>query len=279
MPPVPSTGCGTGREADVATTSSPPVRRAPGDYEAEREWERLLLLRYHRGGDLAARERLIERLLPLAHRLARRYASRGESLEDLEQVAVLGLLKAVDRYDPNHGSSFITYATPTILGELKRHFRDKGWAIRISRDLQELALSVDRTNEQLLQVLGRRPRAGEVADALGVTTEQVLEAIEARTAYGPASLDRPLSDERDPPMTLGETLGEEDDGYELVDGRVSLRRAWQALSPREQEILKLRFGEALTQHEIGQRIGCSQMHVSRLLRRALARLSAVAEAE
>lgn len=248
------------------------------DRRAEREPERLLLLRYRRDGDLAARERLIERSLPLAHSLARRYANRGEPLEDLEQVAGLGLLKALDRYDPEHGSSFLRFAAPTILGELKRHFRDKGWALRVSRDLQELALSIDRTHEPLMQSLGRPPLLSEVADALDLTTEQVLEGMEAQGIYKTASLDRPLSDEPDP-ITLGETLGEEDDGYELVDHRVALRRAWQTLSPSQREILHLRFSEDLTQREIGQRIGCSQMHVCRLLRRALERLSAVAQAE
>jgi RNA polymerase sigma-B factor len=237
-----------------------------------------LLLRYHRDGDLAARERLIERLLPLAHSLARRYANRGEPLEDLEQVAGLGLLKALDRYDPEHGTSFVSFAAPTILGELKRHFRDKGWALRVSRDLQELALAIDRTHERLMQSLGRPPLLSEVADAMDLTTEQVLEGMEVQRSYKTASLDRPLSDEPEP-LTLGETLGEEDDGYELVDHRVALRRAWQALSPIEQEIIHFRFSQDLTQHEIGQRIGCSQMHVSRLLRRTLRRLSVVAQAD
>lgn len=255
-----------------------PRRAAPGDRQAERDYERLLLLRYHRKGDLGAREQLVERLLPLAHSLAGRYAHRGEPLDDLEQVAGLGLLKALDRYDPEHGSSFVSFAAPTILGELKRHFRDKGWALHVSRALQELALSVDHAHGELLQTLGRPPRPSEVANALGVTTERVLEGIEAHHGYATASLDRPLSDDPDP-ITLGESLGEEDDGYELVDHRVALRRAWQALSPIEQRIIHFRFSEDLTQHEIGQRIGCSQMHVSRLLSRALQRLSAVAQAE
>jgi RNA polymerase sigma-B factor len=248
------------------------------DPRRERNYEELLLLRYHRDEDLAARERLVERLLPLAHSLARRYAHRGEPLEDLEQVAGLGLLKALDRYDPDHGSSFVSFAAPTILGELKRHFRDKGWALRVPRELQELALSVDRAHEQLLQTLGRPPRPSEVADALGVTTERVLEGIEAHHGYETASLDRPLSHEP-APVTLGESLGVKDDGYDLVEYRGALRRAWQGLSAVEQQIIHFRFSQDLTQREIGQRLGCSQMHVSRLLHRALRRLNVVMQAE
>jgi RNA polymerase sigma-B factor len=232
--------------------------------------ERHLFARYRRRHDPADRDALVQRFLPLAARLAQRYHRGAEPLEDLVQVASLGLLKAIDRFDPERGTAFSSFAVPTIAGELKRYFRDKGWAIKVPRDLQELALRVDRTTDRLVHDLGRTPTAVEVADALEITLEQVLEAREAATAYRADSLDRPAGDDQD--ATVVDTLGAHEPGYVQAEQSATLQAMMSALDDREREILRLRFEEDLTQSEIGDRVGVSQMHVSRLLRHAVARL-------
>jgi RNA polymerase sigma-B factor len=250
------------------TVAAPPVldRRA----EDER-----LLLRYHRDGDLDARERLIERCLPLARQLAGRYRNAGEPYEDLVQVACVGLLKAVDRFDPERGKPFVKYAVPTMLGELKRHFRDKGWSVHVPRATQELVLKVSEALGSLPAKLGRSPRSRDLADAVGASVEEVLEAMEAATAYEAASLDAPRAgSEDDSSWTFADALAEEDPGYERVEIGDTLRGTLSALPDRERLILRLRFERDMTQAEIADRIGVSQMHVSRLLRRSLDRLSA-----
>jgi RNA polymerase sigma-B factor len=234
--------------------------------------ERELAARYHRDGDLAAREQLAERFMPLARDLALRYSYTDEPVDDLVQVACLGLLKAIDRYEPSRGAKFTSYAVPTILGELKRHFRDKGWALHVPRDLQERALSISRANEKLSTVLGRQPKPREIAAEIGCSLEQVLEASQAASTYETASLDAPLSREADDPAALVDLLGRDDGAYSLVETREAMAATWDALPEIEREVVRLRFVDDLTQREIGDRIGFSQMHVSRLLRRALKRL-------
>ncbi len=235
-----------------------------------------LLQRYHRDEDLDAREQLVVRFMPLARQLASRYRHAGEPLEDLVQVACVGLLKAVDRYDPERGSDFTRYAVPTMLGELKRHFRDKGWALRVPRPTQELALKVNDALGSLPAKLGRAARPRDVAEAIGVSVEEVLEAMEAATAYEAASLDAPRGGAaEDDDWTHADALGGEEPGYELVELGEALRGTLDALPPRERLILRLRFERDMTQAEIAGCVGVSQMHVSRLLRRSLDRLSAV----
>jgi RNA polymerase sigma-B factor len=242
-----------------------------------RDVERRLLLKYHEEGDLEARAELVERFLPLARDLALRYTYTDEPYDDLLQVASLGLIKAIDRFEPGRGSKFTSYAAPTILGELKRHFRDKGWALRVPRDLQERTLALSRATEVLSKELGRSPKVREVADHLGRTVEEVLEAQEAAASYEAASLDAPAGGRtEEESATLVDLLGREDSSYELVEDRQAIASTWRTLPDVERQVLELRFMHDLTQREIGERIGYSQMHVSRLLRRALTRLESAA---
>jgi RNA polymerase sigma-B factor len=253
-------------------------RRAPCAGEDSRETERRLLVRYHEEGDLEAREELCERFLPLARDLALRYTYTDEPFDDLLQVASLGLVKAIDRFEPGRGTKFTSYAAPTILGELKRHFRDKGWSLHVPRDLQERTLAVSRATEVLSTELGRSPKVREVADHMGCSVEQVLEAQEAAASYEAASLDAPTTRNDDESATLVDMLGGEDSAYELVEDRDAIASTWRALPDVERQVVELRFMHDLTQREIGERIGYSQMHVSRLLRRALNRLESAAAA-
>lgn len=209
--------------------------------------------------------------LPLAEHLARRFTGRGEPYEDLVQVATIGLIKAIDRYDPDRGVEFSTYATPTILGEIKRWFRDKGWAIRVPRRLQELRMSISSVTTELTQSLGRSPTVGELAKALEVDDDDILEALESGTAYNTVSLDAPDSSDRENHTTL-DTLGEEDAALERVENREALAAMLSTLPERERRIVMLRFFGGMTQSQIAVEIGISQMHVSRLLSRSLTRL-------
>ncbi len=211
--------------------------------------------------------------MPLARRLASRYRYSGESLDDLVQVACLGLIKAIDRYDPTAGP-FARFAVPTITGELKRHFRDKGWSMRVPRDLQERAIGVGDAIDHLSTELGRSPTPRDVAKFTGLTLEDVLEAIDAASAYSPMSLDSPQpggGDEDD--HALVHSIGGDDPNFELAEWRPTVGTAVRALPERERQILGLRFSHDLTQTEIAERIGVSQMHVSRLLRRSLDQLT------
>jgi RNA polymerase sigma-B factor len=217
--------------------------------------------------------------MPLARQLASRYRHAGEPLEDLVQVACVGLIKAVDRYDRERGSGFTRYAVPTMLGELKRHFRDKGWSVHVPRATQELVLKVGEALGDLPSRLGRSPTARDIAAAVNAPVEDVLEAMEAATAYEAVSLDAPRPGANDEESwTLADSLAEEEQGYELVEIGETLRGTLEALPARERLILRLRFEEDLTQAEIAEKIGVSQMHVSRLLRRSLDRLSAAGAA-
>jgi RNA polymerase sigma-B factor len=229
-----------------------------------------------RGGDLDARQELIERYLPLAQRLARRYWYGREPLDDLFQVAGMGLVKAVDRFDPERRMPFPAYAVPTILGELKRHFRDTGWVVRVPQRLQTRVVEVERTADELRRQLGRSPHPAEVAEAAGVSVQEVVEAAEVVAATDVVSLDSVPGEDRG--ESLRNTLGVDDERYDLIEYEASIQPALKALPARERLILHLRFSEDLTQFEIGELMGISQMHVSRLLRRSLTRLRAVAEA-
>jgi RNA polymerase sigma-B factor len=261
----------------VAVAAREPA--APESPEERKLEDERLLLKYHREGDLGARETLVLRFMPLARQLASRYRHAGEPQEDLVQVACVGLLKAVDRYDPKRGGAFTRYAVPTMLGELKRHFRDKGWSVHVPRATQELVLKVSEALGTLPGKLGRSPRPRDVAKAVGAPVEEVLEAMEAATAYEATSLDAPRSGfEEDADWTYGESLAHEEQGYEMVELGETLRGTLAALPERERLILRLRFERDLTQAEIADYVGVSQMHVSRLLRRSLDRLSVVGEA-
>jgi RNA polymerase sigma-B factor len=257
---------GKGRKSGVSRY--PPS----GERVTRAQEDRRLLVRYRRDGDPAAREQLVERFLPLARQLARRYQRGGEQLDDLIQVASLGLLKAIDRFDPARETAFSSFAVPTILGELKRHFRDKGWSVRVPRDLQEMAVRVDRIADEMSREVGRAPTPGEIAERTGTSLEQVLEAREASAAYRAVSLDRPRSDDEEEGDSFADSLGEEDPGFGLAEDAATVDRLMRVLSEREREVLRLRFEEDLTQSEIGQRVGVSQMHVSRLIRQSVARL-------
>ena len=224
----------------------------------------------------ATRDELIEAHLGLAEYLARRFSNRGEPLDDLVQVASVGLLKAVDRFDPDRGVEFSTYATHTIVGELKRHFRDKGWAVRAPRRMQELYLRLGKIVSTLSQELGRSPTIPELANEAQVSEEEVLEALEAGQAYRFASLDAPSPGDDDGD-SMSSHLGAEDSGMIDAEHRVALSPLLAQLPQREQTILHLRFFEGMTQSEIASRLGISQMHVSRLLARSLAQLRAAAE--
>jgi RNA polymerase sigma-B factor len=257
---------------------SGPAQASTEDRATRAQEDRRLLVRYHREGDPAAREQLVTRFLPLARQLARRYQRGGEQLDDLVQVASLGLLKAIDRFDPARETAFSSFAVPTILGELKRHFRDKGWSVRVPRDLQELAVKVDRVGDEMSRELGRAPTPAELAERTGTTLEQVLEAREASAAYRAVSLDRPRSEDDEDGDSFADGFGADDPGYGLAEDAATVERLMRVLSDREREVLRLRFEEDLTQSEIGQRVGVSQMHVSRLIRQSISRLRDEADA-
>ena len=272
-------GLGDARPAYPGRSGDGPGPTDPSDDRAARTREdRRLLVQYHQGNDPAARDALVERFLPLARQLARRYQRGGEPLDDLVQVASLGLLKAIDRFDPERETAFSSFAVPTILGELKRHFRDKGWSVRVPRDLQELAVKVDRVGDQMSRELGRAPTPAEIAETTGASTEQVLEAREAAAAYRAVSLDRPRDDDEEE-GGIADSVGVDDPGFSLAEDAATVQRLMKVLTDREREVLRLRFEEDLTQSEIGARVGVSQMHVSRLIRQSVARLREVAESD
>jgi RNA polymerase sigma-B factor len=216
------------------------------------------------------RERAIEAWMPLAHHLARRYSGRGEPMDDLVQVAVLGLIKAVDRFETDRGVDFGYFAIPTVIGEIKRHFRDKTWAVRVPRRLQELRMSISAANNELHHTLGRPPTVADIAAHLEVTEEEVLEGLEGARAYAADSLSAPVGE--DGGTELGDTLGGDDAGFELVEWKAALGPAMAVLDERERRIVTLRFYGNQTQTEIAEQVGVSQMHVSRLLARALIKL-------
>ena len=263
MGSVPNQGNGNGRSV---------LQPVPARARADRE----LLARYHEG-DPAARDEVMERFLPLARQIARRYARGNEPIDDLVQVASVGLLKAIDRYDPERGTAFSTFAVPTITGELKRYFRDTGWAVHVPRAIQERIVQVNRAIPVLSRRLGRSPSPHELADAIEMPVEEILEAMEAARAFDAVSLEMPRTEDEDG-GTYADTIGESDKRYEQVEFAATIQPTLRAMSSRDQLILRLRFEEDLTQSEIAARCGISQMHVSRIIRRSLMRLRTVAEA-
>jgi len=231
-----------------------------------------LFRRWRRDRDRRARDELIERFLPLARKLARRYVPSSEPYEDLVQVASLGLVKAVERFDPDRGFAFTSFAVPTIVGELKRYFRDTGWALHVDRGAQERARKVVDAQQQISGRTGRLPTIDELAQFLESSQEEVLEGLQTAEAYGAISLDAPVAGDEDGTQSRLEAIGDEDQRLELVDRQATIFAAAKCLPERERRILFLRFGEDLTQSEIADRVGVSQMQVSRLLRRSLQRL-------
>jgi RNA polymerase sigma-B factor len=237
----------------------------------------VLFRRYHQDGDMDAREALVEHFLPLARSVAGRYRASSEQFDDLFQVASMALIKAVDGFDPDRGLAFSSYAVPTIIGELKRHFRDTGWALHVPRALQERVLAVERSERELSARLGRAPTVEELARAGGLSAEEVLDALEARAAHDTESIEGARSGADDIPLI--DALGDRDERLDLVEERGALSGPMRELTDRERQILKLRFVDDLTQTEIAAEIGVSQMQVSRILRRTLERVRERADAE
>ncbi len=242
------------------TTAGRAQAVAPGPSELFARWDRY--------GDRRARDELIERFLPLARKLARRYTSSSEPYDDLVQVASLGLVKAVERFDPSKGFAFTSFAVPTIVGELKRYFRDSGWALHVDRGAQERARKITDAQQQISARTGRAPTVSELAQYLELSEEEVLDGLQTADAYDAISLDAPLTDDEGTTSRI-DTIGDEDDRLDLVDDQATIFAAARHLPRRERQILFLRFGEDLTQTEIAERIGVSQMQVSRLLRKSL----------
>jgi RNA polymerase sigma-B factor len=235
----------------------------------------MLLKRYHEHGEAGARDQLAEEMLPLARALAGRYAGRGEPLDDLVQVACIGIMKAIDGFDLSRDVRFSSYATPTVLGEIKRHFRDRTWALHVPRGTQELQLKVAKARDELTNELGRSPTVEELCTKVEASLEDVLDALQSAQAHRTRSFDEPAGED----STLAESLGASDPELGRAEIRVLLDDAFDVLSDRDREILRLRFAEDLTQSEIGERLGISQMHVSRLIRQSLEQLREVAGAE
>jgi RNA polymerase sigma-B factor len=249
-----------------------PTSPSPGA-EEQLSGERDLLRRYAREGSPVVREELAERFMPLARRLAARYAGGAEPFDDLVQVASVGLVKAIDRFDPERGTAFSTFAVPTILGELKRHFRDRGWSVHVPRDVQERILKVERATAELPSKLGRTPTVQDIAKRIEATDEEVLEAMHASQGHHAVSLDAASSlADGDEPAPLGDRIGEEDQSFETVEYGAAIAPVLNEISERDREVLHLRFVDDLTQSEIAQRVGVSQMHVSRILRATVERL-------
>jgi RNA polymerase sigma-B factor len=234
--------------------------------------DKVLLRRYHEQGDLQAREELIERYMSLVRSLARRYSYRGEQLDDLVQIGAIGLIKAIDRFDLDRGVELTTYATPNIIGEIKRHFRDKGWSVRVPRGLQELNVQISKLIEQQTVQLGRSPTIPELAEAAGVEEEAVLEALESGRAYSSVSLSAGGGSDEEGEVDPLDSLGTEEHEYEVSEDRAVLAPGFKVLDQRERRILHLRFFRGMTQSQIAEQIGISQMHVSRLIRRSLEKI-------
>jgi RNA polymerase sigma-B factor len=234
---------------------------------------RALLRAYREKGDVAARDRLIESFIPVVRSIAYRYAGRGEQLDDLEQVASVGLIKAIERFDLDRDVELMTYVFPTVVGELKRHFRDRGWSVTVPRRLKELHYRLSRLIEEPTATLGRSPTIPELAEEAGVDEEEVVEALEVGRAYASRSLTRQLDSDEGAGAELIDLIDDEERGYEAAENRELLASGLKALDDRERRIVQLRFVEGLTQSQIAVAVGISQMHVSRLIRRALEKLS------
>ena len=239
-------------------------------WDKERTHE--LFRRYKENGDMDAREKLVLSHMNLVRFLANKFKNRGEPLDDLVQVGYLGLLKAIDRFDPSRGLEFTTYATPTILGEIKRHFRDKGWSVRVPRRLQELSAKVNQATDKLTTELQRSPKIEEIADYLGASVDEVLEAMESSSAYSSVPLEGSSNPEADDAPSVIDRYATEDSALTFTDDRLVIEEALKSFSPREREVIELRFLQGMTQIEIAERLGISQVQVSRLLRRTLKKI-------
>ena len=238
----------------------------------DKQKTRELFRRYKEDGDMEAREQLVMSYLNLVRFLANKFKNRGEPLDDLVQVGYLGLLKAIDRFDPDRGLEFTTYATPTILGEIKRHFRDKGWSVRVPRRLQELSAKVNQATDTLTTQFQRSPTIQEIADYLDASVDEVLEAMESSSAYSSVPLEGTGSSENDDAPSVIDRYGSEDNELAFTDDRLVIEEALKGFSPREREVIELRFLKGLTQIEIAEQLGISQVQVSRLLRRTLKKI-------
>ena len=238
----------------------------------DKQKTRELFRRYKEDGDMEAREQLVMSHLNLVRFLANKFKNRGEPLDDLVQVGYLGLLKAIDRFDPDRGLEFTTYATPTILGEIKRHFRDKGWSVRIPRRLQELSAKVNQATDTLTTQLQRSPTIQEIADYLDASVDEVLEAMESSSAYSSVPLEGTGSSENDDAPSVIDRYGSEDNELAFTDDRLVIEEALKGFSPREREVIELRFLKGMTQIEIAEQLGISQVQVSPLLRRTLKKI-------
>jgi len=261
---------------DSLHTLAPPRRETPRRGARDRQREAALFRRYCSTRDPSVREELVAGYLPLARSIARRYQTPRVALEDLVQVAALGLMKAIDRYEPSRGSAFTSYAVPTMVGEVQRYFRDQTWSVRPPRDLQERALRLRKAGAGIGAELGRAPTPAELARATDLSVEQVVEALEAAEARDGTSLDRPRT-QGEPGDTVADAIGHLDQGFDRVDAAITADLLMAELTERERKVVRLRFHEDLTQLEIGEIVGCSQMHVSRILRGAMAKLSAAAQ--
>jgi RNA polymerase sigma-B factor len=256
------------------TSTAAQPRPATSVDRARRQQEDKRLMQRMQTGDARARGEFIERYMPLARSLALRYRRASEPLDDLIQVASVGLVKAVDRWDAGRGLAFSSYAVPTILGELRRYFRDSTWDVRPARDLQELCLAVEEAREKLWGDLGRSPTVADLAAQLDRSPEEIIEALQATEGRSLRSLDAPVHDEEHDSASAGDLIGSDDAEYERVEAGVTLERLTGILDDRAQEILRLRFQDDLLQSEIAERVGCSQMHVSRIIRSSLEKLYA-----
>ena len=250
-----------------------PTLTRGGDRALRQRQDHRLAMRQQRG-ERGARRELIERYMPLARSLALRYRRASEPLDDLIQVASVGLVKAVDRWEPDRGLAFSSYAVPTILGELRRYFRDSTWDVRPARDMQELCLAVEEARDELWIELGRSPTVADLAEHVKRAPEEVMEALQASDGRSLRSLDAPVHEEEGDSASAGELIGDTDPGYEQVEAGATIEQLTSILDERSREILRLRFSEDLLQSEIAERVGCSQMHVSRIIRSSLERLYA-----
>ena len=273
--PSESTELTSEQRAEARRAAAASTHELPGTPKGKLAWDkqrtRELFALYKEQGDEDARNELVMSHLNLVRFLASKFKNRGEPLDDLVQVGTIGLIKAIDRFDPERGLEFTTYATPTILGEIKRHFRDKGWSVRVPRRLQELSSKVNQATDELTKELQRTPSTEEVASKLGVTVEEALEAMESSSAYSSVPLESGGSDDDDAPAVIDHYASVDQD-LAASDDRMVIEDTIKEFSPREQEVIRMRFNDNLTQVEIAKRLGVSQVQVSRLLRRTLKKL-------
>lgn len=238
----------------------------------DKEKTRELFRRFKEEGDMDAREKLVMSHLNLVRFISNKFKNRGEPIDDLIQVGYLGLLKAIDRFDPSRGLEFTTFATPTIMGEIKRHFRDKGWSVRVPRRLQELSAKVNQATDTLTSQLQRSPTIAEIADYLDATVDEVLEAMESSSAYSSVSLEAPSGADDDDTPSVIDRYATEDSDLAFTDDRIIIEEALASFSPRERDVIEMRFLKGMTQIEIAEKLGISQVQVSRLLRRTLKKI-------